>query len=65
MVENGLNHKHMLEENKNLADKVRAQQVLLDDKETIIKALEAEEPGITKVNWSKDGAIILNDADYE
>ena len=30
-----------------------------------INALEAEEPGITKVNWAADGSIILDITDYE
>lgn len=65
MVENGLSHKRMLLENRMLADKVRDQQIFLDEKEAIFMALEAEEPGITKVNWSEDGAIILDEKDYE
>ena len=65
VVETGLQQKHMLQENKRLADKARAQQQLLDEKEELILALEAEEPGITKVNWNADGAIIINEEDYE
>lgn len=65
VVENGLLHKHTLEENKLLADKVRAQQMSQNEKEGILRALEAEEPGITKVNWNADGAIIIDEKDYE
>lgn len=65
VVENGLQQKHSLEENKRLADIVRAQETHQDEKEGILRALEAEEPGITKVNWSADGAIILDEHDYE
>lgn len=65
VVKNGLEHKRILMENKMLADKVRAQQILLDEKDAILKALEAEEPGITKVNWNEDGAIILDEKDLE
>ena len=65
VVQNGLAHKQMLMENRALADQVRAQQKLLDEKDAIIKALEAEEPGITKVNWAQDGSIILDDEDFE
>lgn len=64
-VENGLAHRRILLENRVLADQVRAQQALLDEKEAILKALEAEEPGITKVNWGADGSIILDDKDFE
>ena len=64
-VENGLAHRRILLENRMLADQVRAQQVLLDEKEAILKALEAEEPGITKVNWGADGSIILDEKDFD
>lgn len=63
VVENGLAHRKLLLENKALADQVRAQQKLLAEKDAMIKALEDEEPGITKVNWAKDGSIILDDPD--
>lgn len=65
VVETGLNHKRILLENRMLADKVRSQQILLDEKDAILKALEAEEPGITKVNWAEDGSIILDEQDFE
>ncbi|OAI18911.1 response regulator receiver protein [Methylomonas koyamae] len=65
VVESGLAHKRMLLENRALADQVRAQQKLLAEKDALIRALEAEEPGITKVNWAEDGSIILDDADLE
>lgn len=64
-VENGLHHKRILLENKILADKVREQQLLLDEKERFIKQLEAEEPGITQVDWEEDGSIALNPKDLE
>ncbi len=64
-VENGLDHRRILLENRMLADQVRAQQALLDEKEAILRALEAEEPGITKVNWGTDGSIILDEKDFE
>ena len=65
VVKNGLEHRRITMENKRLADQVRAQQALLDDKEAILKALEAEEPGITQVNWGSDGSIILDENDLE
>ena len=64
VVQNGLAHRRILLENRALADQVRAQQKLLAEKDALIKALEAEEPGITKVNWAEDGSIILDDQDY-
>jgi two-component system, probable response regulator PhcQ len=65
VVESGLAHRNMQLENRALADQVRAQQKLLDEKEAVIKALEAEEPGITHVNWADDGSIILDEKDLE
>jgi two-component system probable response regulator PhcQ len=64
-VENGLEFRRVFLENRELADQVRAQQVLLDEKDAILKALEEEEPGITKVNWAADGSIILDADDYD
>ena len=63
VVANGLAHRRVLLENRALADQVRAQQKLLAEKDALIKALEAEEPGITQVNWAEDGSIILNEHD--
>lgn len=63
-VEKGLELKRILQENKELADQVRRQQAQLNHQESILKALEAEEPGITKVNWASDGSIILDESEY-
>jgi hypothetical protein len=46
-------------ENQKLADLVRSQQDLLDKHRSVLERLEAESPGITKVNWDKDGYIVL------
>ncbi len=64
-VKSGLEHKHILLENKRLADQVREQQTQLNEQDALLKALEKEEPGITKVNWTEDGAILINEEDYE
>ncbi|MCQ8105718.1 response regulator [Methylomonas sp. SURF-2] len=64
-VEKGLELKRILQENKALADQVRQQQARLNEQEAIIKALEAEEPGITKVNWAPDGSIILDESELD
>lgn len=63
-VEKGLELKRILQENRELADQVRRQQAQLNQQESILKALEAEEPGITKVNWAADGSIILDESEY-
>lgn len=64
-VETGLAHKLVLEENRQLADLVREQQKQLNEKNAILEALEKEEPGITHVDWSEDGSIIINEEDYD
>jgi len=62
-VEKGLELKRILLENRNLADQIRRQQARLNQQESILRSLEAEDPGITKVNWSEDGSIILEEED--
>ncbi len=61
-IDKGLEMKRILLENRTLANQVREQQTRLNQQEAILRALEAEEPGITKVNWGPDGAIILDEA---
>jgi len=60
-VKSGLEFQRVLLENSQLANKVREQQALLNEKDSLLKALEKEEPGITQVNWADDGSIIIND----
>jgi two-component system probable response regulator PhcQ len=64
-VTRGLEHKHMLLENRRLASEVRRQHDLLQKKDAILRALEAKDPGITNVNWGPDGSIIINDEEYD
>lgn len=64
-IENALEHRRILLENRALADEVRRQKALLAEKDAILRALEAEEPGITKVNWGADGSIIIDEADLD
>lgn len=64
-VKSGLAYQRILLENSRLANQVREQQALLNEKDSLLKALEEEEPGITQVNWADDGSIILNEEDYE
>ena len=64
-VKSGLEYQRVLLENSQLANQVREQQKLLNEKDNLLKALEKEEPGITQVNWADDGSIIINEEDYE
>jgi len=63
-VNSGLEFQRVLLENSRLANQVREQQALLNQKDNLLKALEKEEPGITQVNWADDGSIIINEDDY-
>jgi len=64
-VKSGLEFQKVLLENSQLANQVREQQALLNEKDNLLKALEKEEPGITQVNWADDGSIIINEDDYK
>ncbi len=57
-------HQNLLAENTKLANMVRRQKRMLDQQKSELMRLESESPGITKVNWDEDGAIILDDSDY-
>ena len=60
-IAQALAHHALLLENQRLADLVRSQQDLLDKHRGVLERLEAESPGITKVNWDDNGYIILAD----
>ncbi len=62
-IEQALQHRAVMVENRRLADQVRSQQWQLDEQSKILAELEAESPGITHINWTDDGAIILNEDD--
>ncbi len=62
-IAQALTYRGLLMENERLADLVRVQQGQLSKQEIALKQLEAESPGITKVNWGPDGSVILNEED--
>jgi DNA-binding NtrC family response regulator len=47
-------------EDRRLADLLRPEQGELTPQEMEARRLEAEEPGITKVNWGEDGSVQLD-----
>jgi len=63
-IEQALTYRRLLLENRRLADLVRKQQVQLDYQKTELDRLEIESPGITRVEFDADGAIVLDDGDY-
>ncbi|MCF6281661.1 MAG: response regulator [Candidatus Polarisedimenticolaceae bacterium] len=62
-IKQALQHRAVIIENQRLADQVRAQLQQLDEQSKILAELEAETPGITHVDWTEDGAILLNEDD--
>ena len=54
-----LQHRHLVLENRLLADQVRAQNSVISRQQFELARLEAETPGITHVLWSDDGGVML------
>ena len=48
-------------ENQSLADEVRVQRGLLSEKDALLRELELESPGITRLNLDANGAIYLDE----
>lgn len=59
-LEQALAHHDLLLENQRLADEVRAQRGVISRQEMELRRLEAESPGITKVNWGPNGEVLLD-----
>ena len=60
-IEQALQARDYLAENRCLADQVRVQKGELDRHKHALEQLEQQHPGLTKVNWAEDGSIILDD----
>jgi len=56
-----LDHRHLALENRRLADEVRRQHGIISRQQFELERLEAETPGITRVRWSEDGGVLLED----
>jgi two-component system probable response regulator PhcQ len=56
-----LAHRKLLVENRRLADEVRCQQGVISRQQLELARLESESPGITRVRWSEDGGILLEE----
>ena len=61
-IEQALEHRRIMVENRRLADQVREQQQELDKRGEALKELCIKHPALVEINWSEDGSIIL-DAD--
>lgn len=58
-----LAYRRLLTENQKLADQTRFKEGIISAEELERRRLEAQEPGITHVNWGPDGSVILDDLD--
>ena len=48
-------------EHRRLADQVRCQKGVISQQQLELARLEAESPGITRVRWTEDGGVLLED----
>lgn len=60
-VREALARRAQTQEDRRLADEQRLQQGEISAEELERRRLEAEDPGITRVNWGPDGSIRLED----
>lgn len=60
-VAQALAYREVLRENQRLADEMRLHRGALTPQEFELKRLEAEDPGITRVNWGPDGSVLLDE----
>jgi len=56
-----LQHRGLMLENQLLANEVRVQRGIISHQQAELERLEAETPGITRVRWTKDGGVLLED----
>jgi len=56
-----LAHRNLLLENRRLADELRSQRGTISRQQLELERLEMESPGITRVRWSEDGGVLLQD----
>jgi response regulator RpfG family c-di-GMP phosphodiesterase len=56
-----LAHRNLLLENRRLADELRSQRGTISRQQLELERLEMESPGITRVRWSDDGGVLLQD----
>ena len=56
-----LAHRNLLLENRRLADELRSQRGVISRQQLELERLEMESPGITRVRWSEDGGVLLQE----
>ncbi|HEY7943778.1 MAG TPA: response regulator [Casimicrobiaceae bacterium] len=61
LVSQVLAHRELLVENRRLADEVRCQRGVISRQQLELARLESESPGITRVRWTEDGGVLLEE----
>jgi two-component system, probable response regulator PhcQ len=56
-----LAHRALLIENHQFANEVRRQRGIISDQQQELERLELETPGITRVRWTEDGGVLLEE----
>ncbi|WP_424191552.1 response regulator [Ampullimonas aquatilis] len=62
-IAQALSYRNLILENQQLADIIRVTRGKLSAQDAELRRLEREHPGITQVEWTEDGAVILDDLD--
>lgn len=60
-INEALAYRQLVLENRRLADEVRAQHGIISRQQLELDRLERESPGITRVRWSEDGGVLLEE----
>lgn len=63
-IQQALNYRDALVENRRLADQVREQERELENRKSALEKLSDKHPMLVDINWADDGSIIL-DEDYQ
>lgn len=64
IIRESLRMRAVLVENQHLAEQVRQQRKQLSAHQRELQRLEREQPGITAVDWTEDGSIYVDEAEY-
>lgn len=64
-IAQALAYRNLMRENQQIADQARVERGVMSAEELERRKLEAQEPGITRVNWGPDGSVILDDGEFE
>ena len=63
-IDQALEYRRILVENRRLADQVRSQQDELDRRKTALDEFAERHPELAMVRWDEEGSIILCDRDH-